>query len=111
MHLVASVCLFVCLRSPGNKSHYQVKVFVCVSVNSGHKRMIARMRSIGVLIEYCFHLYTTLAFLPARKIYAMIDTLSEKISHTTVYHLILYIGQFLPFHWSVTAVDEAIHHV
>ncbi len=33
-----------------NKSHYQFKVFVCVSVISGHMRIIASMRSIGVLI-------------------------------------------------------------
>ncbi len=31
----------------GNKSHYQSKVFVCVSVISRHMRIIARMRSIG----------------------------------------------------------------
>ncbi len=37
-----------------NKSHYQVKVFVCVSIISGHMRIIARMRSIGVLIIPCF---------------------------------------------------------
>ncbi len=34
----------------GNKSHYQFKVFVCASVISGRMRIIARMRSIGVLI-------------------------------------------------------------
>ena len=34
----------------GNKSHYQFKVFVCVSVVSRHMRIIARMRSIGF---YC----------------------------------------------------------
>ncbi len=64
MHLVASVCLSVCLfvcaltaepfdlrtSSKSNKSHCQCKVFVCVSVISGHMRIIARMRSIGVLI-------------------------------------------------------------
>ena len=33
-----------------NKSHYQRKVFVCVSVNRGRIWIIARMRSIGVLI-------------------------------------------------------------
>ncbi len=51
------VCLFVdnkgsALPSAGksNKSHYQFKVFVCVSVISGRMRIIARMRSIGVLI-------------------------------------------------------------
>ncbi len=37
-----------------NKSHYQFKVFVCVSVISGHMRIIARMRSIGVLIIFSF---------------------------------------------------------
>ncbi len=35
-----------------NKSHYQYKVFVCVSVIIGRVRIIARMRSIGVLIKY-----------------------------------------------------------
>ncbi len=30
-----------------NKGHYQCKVFVCVSVISGHRRIIARRRSIG----------------------------------------------------------------
>ncbi len=30
-----------------NTSHYQFKVFVCVSVISWHMRIIARMRSIG----------------------------------------------------------------
>ncbi len=34
----------------GNRSHYQFKVFVCVSLISGRMRIIARMRSIGVLI-------------------------------------------------------------
>ncbi len=29
------------------KGHYQSKVFVCVSVISGHMRIIKRMRSIG----------------------------------------------------------------
>ncbi len=33
------------------KSHYQFKVFVCVSVISGSMRIIARMRSIGVLLK------------------------------------------------------------
>ena len=32
-----------------NKSH-QFKVYVCVSVISGHMRIVTRMRSIGVLI-------------------------------------------------------------
>ena len=35
-----------------NRSHYQFKVFVCVSLISGRMRIIVRMRSIGVLI-YC----------------------------------------------------------
>ncbi len=30
-----------------NKSYYQSKVFVCVSVISGHMRIIARMRSVS----------------------------------------------------------------
>ncbi len=34
----------------GNRSHYQFKVFVCVSVISGCMRIIARIWSIGVLI-------------------------------------------------------------
>ncbi len=34
----------------GNRSYYQFKVFVCVSLISGRMRIIARMRSIGVLI-------------------------------------------------------------
>ena len=56
MHLVASVCPFVCLcplSRPNhltNRSHYQSEVFVCVSVISKHIRIIVRMRSIGVLI-------------------------------------------------------------
>ena len=69
MHLVASVCLsvrpFVCAltaepfdnmgsalprAAKSIKSHYQFKVFVCVSVISGRMRIIARRRSIGVLI-------------------------------------------------------------
>ncbi len=33
-----------------NKNHYQFKVFVCVSVISGRRRIITQMRSIGVLI-------------------------------------------------------------
>ncbi len=50
-----SVHLSVCLRSndwteKSNKSHYQFTVFVCVSVISGRRRIIVRMRSIGVLI-------------------------------------------------------------
>ncbi len=59
MHLVASVrlsvCLFVCalLFEPFDLwSHYQFKVFVCVSLISGRMRIIARMRSIGVLIDF-----------------------------------------------------------
>ena len=34
----------------GNRSHNKFKVFVCVSLISGRMRIIARMRSIGVLI-------------------------------------------------------------
>ena len=30
-----------------NKNHYQSKVFVCVSIISGHMRIIVRMQSIG----------------------------------------------------------------
>ncbi len=67
MHLVASVrpsvCPFVCLRAlscltrliigaaKSIQSHYQFKVFVCVSVISGPVRIIARMRSISILIH------------------------------------------------------------
>ncbi len=61
MHLVASVCPSVrlCALSQlnrltyekGNRSHYQFKVFVRVSLISGRMRIIARMRSIGVLIS------------------------------------------------------------
>ncbi len=36
----------------GNRSHYQFKVFVCVSLITGHMRIIARMRSICVLISF-----------------------------------------------------------
>ncbi len=64
MHLVASVRPSVrpSVRLPvhlfalsrlnclSNKSRYQFKVFVCVSVISGRMRIITRMRSIGVLI-------------------------------------------------------------
>ncbi len=35
-----------------NKSHYQSRVFVCVSVIGRHIGIIARMRSIGVLIFF-----------------------------------------------------------
>ncbi len=61
MHLVASVRPSVWVypghiihhyagAAKSNKSHYQCKVFVCVSVISGRMRIIARRRSIGVLI-------------------------------------------------------------
>ncbi len=64
MHLVASVCPSVCpsvrlsvcaltaepSAEKGNRSNYKFKVFVCVSLISGRMRIIARMRSIGVLI-------------------------------------------------------------
>ncbi len=60
MHLVASVCpsvrLSVCALTAepsaekGNMSHYQFKVFVCVSLISGCMQIIARMRSIAILI-------------------------------------------------------------
>ncbi len=48
-----SVCLFVLswLNCLTYKSHYQFKVFVCVSVISGRMRKITQMRSIGVLIS------------------------------------------------------------
>ena len=42
MHLVASVCPFVCaltaepFAAKSNKSHYQFKVFVCVSNQSAY---------------------------------------------------------------------------
>ncbi len=43
-----SVWMSVCaLTAKSNNSHYQSKVFVCVSVISGRRRIIARMRSIG----------------------------------------------------------------
>ncbi len=47
-----SVRLFVCALTvePFDKSHYHFKVLVCVSVISGRLWIIARMRSIGVLI-------------------------------------------------------------
>ncbi len=47
-----SVCPFVCALTveKGNRRHYQFKVFVCVSLISGRMRIIAHMRSIGVLI-------------------------------------------------------------
>ena len=59
MYLVASVRPSVRLRKlyiggsalpsavKSNKSHYQSKVFVCVSIISGRIRIIARMQSIG----------------------------------------------------------------
>ncbi len=34
-----------------NKSHYQFKVFLCVSLISGRMRIIVRMRSTSVLIN------------------------------------------------------------
>ncbi len=49
MHLVASVRLCVCLFG-FTQGTLTFKVFVCVSVISGRMRIIARMRSIGVLI-------------------------------------------------------------
>ncbi len=59
-YVCLSVCLFVCAltaelfdprpSAKSNKSHYQFKVFVCVSVISGRMWIITRMRSIGVLI-------------------------------------------------------------
>ena len=59
IHLVASVCLSVCLQtfSRLNKSHYQSKAFLCVSVIRGHIRIIVQMRSIGFWF-YC-HLAQT----------------------------------------------------
>ncbi len=48
-----SVRLSVCaLTAKSIRSDYQSKVFVCVSVIRGHIRIIARMRSIGVLIHH-----------------------------------------------------------
>ena len=49
------VCLFACRyrgsalpsAARSNKSHYQSKVFVCVSIIMGRILIIARMRSIG----------------------------------------------------------------
>ncbi len=35
------------VAAKSNRSHYQSKVFVCVSLISGHMRIISRMRSIG----------------------------------------------------------------
>ena len=37
-----------------NRCHYQSKVFVCVSVISGHMLIIARMRSIGFYLSFVF---------------------------------------------------------
>ncbi len=58
MHLVASVCLSVrlsvCLFVLSQLN--QFKVFVCVSPISGCMRIIALMRSIGVLIVKCHQL-------------------------------------------------------
>ncbi len=34
-------------QQSSNKSHYQLTVFVCVSVISGRMQIITRMRSIG----------------------------------------------------------------
>ncbi len=39
-----------------NKSHYQFKVFVCLSVISRRMQIIARMRSIGVLFPFAIDL-------------------------------------------------------
>ncbi len=61
MRLVTSVCPFVCLfvrlcalswlnLQRAIRVITSLKVYVCVSVISGHMRIIARMRSIGVLI-------------------------------------------------------------
>ncbi len=51
-----------------NKSHYQFKVFVCVSVISGRMRIIVQRRSIGVLILLIFYLYDMTTLSMARKI-------------------------------------------
>ncbi len=40
-----SVCLSIRPSTKSNKSHYQSKVFVCVSIISGRMQLIARMRS------------------------------------------------------------------
>ncbi len=61
MHLVASVRLSVrpcvcCIAWVSGAGTFSLKVFVCVSVISGHMRIIARMRSIGVLIFVVFTL-------------------------------------------------------
>ncbi len=45
-----------------NKSHYEFKVFVCVSVISGRKWIITRMRSIGVLIDGYKHTWQITLF-------------------------------------------------
>ncbi len=55
MYLVASIRLSVLLSVSAleflaRSGHYQFKVFVCASVISGRMRIIARKRSIGVLI-------------------------------------------------------------
>ncbi len=69
-----SVCPFVglCVRgsalpsaAKSNKSHYQSKVFVCVSVIRRRIRIIARARSIGVLI-LCFSAPTDHGFSPLK---------------------------------------------
>ncbi len=73
MHLVVSVCPSVCnalLLEPFDKNHYQFKVFVCVSVISGRMRIIARMRSIGVLI---FEMIFPQAFDKLFDIYCILD--------------------------------------
>ncbi len=48
MHLVASARLFLPSAAKSIRSHYQSKVFVCVSVIRGRIRIIVRLRSIGV---------------------------------------------------------------
>ncbi len=85
MHLVASVCLSVrpsvcpfvraLMAEPfrgsalpsaakSKKSHYQFKLFVCVSVISGRMRIISQMRSIGVLMLLVLAIIVRQFFLP-----------------------------------------------
>ena len=58
----------------GNKSHYESKVFVCVSIISGRMRIIAQMRS--NFFEYCKEKYVRAKNCFAYLCFFFIDKLS-----------------------------------
>ncbi len=81
-----SVCPFVCAltvepfdirdsaltsAAKSNKSHYQSRVLVCVSVISRRIGIIARMRSIGVLIWWNFEAFFNQISWPFMKLHEL----------------------------------------